>query len=70
MNFKIIALIVLVVMTIVLFFFVSFVEMKKGMASLVSGVPVVVPVEVVAETTKNISDSLIKTTMRTIDNIV
>ena len=62
MNFKLISLIVVIALSILLFFFISYSEFTEGMQSLVTGVPG-------ASTTKTLADGITKA-METIDQIV
>jgi hypothetical protein len=70
MNFKIIALIILVALSIILFIFTSYIELQEGVSSLV-GVSNVTNVltKTASVATSAISEG-ISNTMKTIDQIV
>ena len=73
MNFKLITLVTLVVLSIFLFIFISYSELQDGFATLVTGSPISSPsafASASASVIKNtLSDGLVKT-MKTIDKIV
>jgi hypothetical protein len=67
MNSKLIALVVLIILSVILFLFISYAELKDGMSSLTSGIPMS---GTVSPTVNDILSEGIMKTMNTIDNIV
>jgi hypothetical protein len=67
-NFKLVALIVLIILSVFLFLFISYAELKDGMNSLTSGIPTA-SLEATHSVKSILSEGILKT-MNTIDNIV
>jgi hypothetical protein len=67
MNFKLIALIVLIILSVFLFLFISYAELKDGIHSLASGIPIDKNTTTIV---KDILSEGILKTMNTIDKIV
>ena len=67
-NFKLVALIVLIILSVFLFLFISYAELKDGMNSLTSGIPTA-SLETTHAVKSILSEGILKT-MNTIDNIV